>query len=161
MIIRYTELKYLKFRCEVHLFWKSSLDGVPSLCTCIPCSSAANVTTGNFLYLLAYTKSHKLQRESKTSRPAVGTTQPPIQWAPDGLLPGVKRPGREDDNRAVCEGMWSYTFTPLYVFMSWYLIKLRDKRDFTFNFLLVINTLKNTWHVFVILNYFSSWKGKS
>jgi hypothetical protein len=30
---------------------------------------------------------------SKTSRPAVGPTQPPTQWVPGGLSPGVKPPG--------------------------------------------------------------------
>jgi hypothetical protein len=32
------------------------------------------------------------------SRLALGPTQPPIQWAPGALSPGVKRPGREADN---------------------------------------------------------------
>jgi hypothetical protein len=31
------------------------------------------------------------------SRPALGPTQPPIQWVP-GLCPGVKRPGRGVDH---------------------------------------------------------------
>jgi hypothetical protein len=31
---------------------------------------------------------------SKSSRPALGSTQPPIQWVPRGLSPGVKRSGR-------------------------------------------------------------------
>jgi hypothetical protein len=30
-------------------------------------------------------------------RPALGPTQPPIQWVPRGLSLGVKRPGREAD----------------------------------------------------------------
>ena len=34
---------------------------------------------------------------SKPSRPALGPTQPPIQWIP-GLFPGVKRPGRGVDH---------------------------------------------------------------
>jgi hypothetical protein len=29
------------------------------------------------------------------SRPALVPTSPPIQWVPEGLSPGVKRPGRE------------------------------------------------------------------
>jgi len=31
------------------------------------------------------------------SRPALGPTQPPIEWAPGALFPLVKRPGREGD----------------------------------------------------------------
>jgi hypothetical protein len=37
---------------------------------------------GNFLFTTA-------------SIPAVGPTQPPIQWVPGALYLGVKRPGRE------------------------------------------------------------------
>jgi hypothetical protein len=32
---------------------------------------------------------------SMSSRSAVGPTQPPIQWVPEALSPGEKRPGRE------------------------------------------------------------------
>jgi hypothetical protein len=35
---------------------------------------------------------------STSSRPALGSTQPPIQWVPVALSPGVKRPGREADH---------------------------------------------------------------
>jgi hypothetical protein len=35
---------------------------------------------------------------SVSSRPALGPTQPPIQWVPRTLTPGVKRPGREADH---------------------------------------------------------------
>jgi hypothetical protein len=31
------------------------------------------------------------------SRPALGPTQPPIQWVPEALSLGVKRPGHEAD----------------------------------------------------------------
>jgi hypothetical protein len=34
---------------------------------------------------------------SKSSRLALGSTQPPIQWVPGTLSPGVKRQGREAD----------------------------------------------------------------
>jgi hypothetical protein len=35
---------------------------------------------------------------STLSRRAPGPTQPPIQWVPGALCPGVKRPGREADH---------------------------------------------------------------
>jgi hypothetical protein len=35
---------------------------------------------------------------STSSRPVLGSTQPPIQWVPVDLSPGVKRPGREADH---------------------------------------------------------------
>jgi hypothetical protein len=48
---------------------------------------------------------------SKLSRPALRSTQPPIQW-----VPGVKRPGREVDHSpptsAEVKKMWIYTSTP-------------------------------------------------
>jgi hypothetical protein len=35
---------------------------------------------------------------STSSRPALGPTQPPIQWVPEALSPGLKGPGREADH---------------------------------------------------------------
>jgi hypothetical protein len=35
---------------------------------------------------------------SKSSRPALGSTQPPIYWVPETLSPRVKRTGREVDH---------------------------------------------------------------
>jgi hypothetical protein len=35
---------------------------------------------------------------SKSSRPALRSTQPPIQWVAGALSPGVKRPGSEADH---------------------------------------------------------------
>jgi hypothetical protein len=61
------------------------------------------------------------------SRPALEPTQPPIQWVPGALSPGVKRPGREADHKRSCsaeiKNAWIYTSTVPYVFMAWYLIK--------------------------------------
>jgi hypothetical protein len=39
---------------------------------------------------------------SLSFRPALGPTQPPIQWVPGALSPGVKRPGREADHSPIC-----------------------------------------------------------
>jgi len=68
------------------------------------------------------------------SRPALGPTQPPIQWVRGALFLGVKRPGREADHSppssAEVKNAWSYTSTPQYVFMAWYLVKQRDNCSF-------------------------------
>jgi len=73
------------------------------------------------------------------SRPALGPTQPPIQWVTGTLSLGVKRPGREGDHSppssAEIKNAWSYTSTPPYVFMVWYLVKHRDNFTFTFSLL--------------------------
>jgi hypothetical protein len=54
---------------------------------------------------------------SISSRPTLGSTQPPIKW-----VPGVKRQGREADHSsptsAEVKKMWIYTFTLLFVFMA-------------------------------------------
>jgi hypothetical protein len=51
------------------------------------------------------------------------------------LSPEVKRLGREADHSSISgaevKNAWSYTSTPQYVFMVWYLVKLRD--NFTFS----------------------------
>jgi hypothetical protein len=59
---------------------------------------------------------------SKSSRPVLGSTQPPIQWVPGALSPKVKRPGREADHSpptsAEIKKMWIYTSTPAYAFKT-------------------------------------------
>jgi hypothetical protein len=59
---------------------------------------------------------------SKSSRPALGFTQPPIQWVPGALSPGVKRPRREADHSpptsAEVKKMRIYTSTPPHAFMA-------------------------------------------
>jgi hypothetical protein len=57
-----------------------------------------------------------------SSRPALGPTQPPIQWVPGALSQGVKPPGREADHSlsasAEVKKTWIYTSTPPYAFMT-------------------------------------------
>jgi hypothetical protein len=54
---------------------------------------------------------------SISSRPSLGSTQPPIKW-----VPGVKGQGREADysppTSAEVKKMWIYTSTPPYAFME-------------------------------------------
>jgi hypothetical protein len=70
------------------------------------------------------------------SRPTLRPTQPPIQWVPMALFLVVKRPGREADtsppSSAEVKNAWSYTSTPLYVFVTWCLVKHRGNFTFTF-----------------------------
>jgi hypothetical protein len=53
---------------------------------------------------------------STSSRPALGSTEPPIQWVPGALFAGVKRLGREADRSpltsAEVKKEWIYTSTP-------------------------------------------------
>jgi len=61
------------------------------------------------------------------SRPAVQRTQPLIQWIPGALTPAVKWPGREAATHlhlvSEVKNECSYTSTPSYVFMAWFLFK--------------------------------------
>jgi hypothetical protein len=63
---------------------------------------------------------------STSSRRSLGSTQPPIQWVPGTLSPGVKWQGREADHsspaNAEVNKMWIYTSTPPYAFMALCLI---------------------------------------
>jgi hypothetical protein len=53
---------------------------------------------------------------STSFRPALGPTQPPIQWVPRALSPGVKRQRCEVDHpastSAEVKNMWIFTSTP-------------------------------------------------
>jgi hypothetical protein len=59
---------------------------------------------------------------STSSRPALGPTQPPIEWVLGALSPGVKRLGRGADHSpptsAEVKKIWIYTSTPSYAFMA-------------------------------------------
>jgi hypothetical protein len=53
-----------------------------------------------------------------------GPTQPPVQWVPRALSPGLKRPEREADNSppssAEVKNAWRCTSAHPHVFMAWY-----------------------------------------
>jgi hypothetical protein len=57
-----------------------------------------------------------------SSRPALGSTQPPIQWIKGSLSPGLKGPGREADHSppasAEVKKIWIYISNPPYAFMA-------------------------------------------
>jgi hypothetical protein len=65
----------------------------------------------------------KIFHFSSLSRLALGSTKPPIQWAPGVLSPGLKgavheyyhSPPTSDEVKK----MWVYTSTPPYVYMAW------------------------------------------
>jgi hypothetical protein len=71
------------------------------------------------------------------SRPALGHIQP-TNSVPGTLSSGVELWGSETDHSptssAEVKNAWSYTSTPSYVFMTWYLVKHTDKFTFTFTF---------------------------
>jgi hypothetical protein len=60
-------------------------------------------------------------------RPALGSTQHPIQLVPGTVIQGIKRQGCEVDPSTPSSSKISnkrgYAFTPQYLFMAWCLIK--------------------------------------
>jgi hypothetical protein len=71
------------------------------------------------------------------SRPALEPTEPPIQWSPEALSLGVKRPDREADHSppssAEVKNAWSYASTPQCSFMICS-INRKHRENFTFTF---------------------------
>jgi hypothetical protein len=63
---------------------------------------------------------------STSSRPVLGSTQPPIQWVKGTISPEVKRLRHEADHSrptdAEIKNMWIYTSTFQYIFMAYGLI---------------------------------------
>jgi hypothetical protein len=84
-------------------------------------------------------------------RPALGPTQPPIQWVPGALSLRVNRPGVKLTHLLVPRSGLRGAVPPLlqYAFMAGWLIKHRD--NFTFTFYLFFNQLKTC---FLCLNFF-------
>jgi hypothetical protein len=64
------------------------------------------------------------------SRPALESTHTPIQWVPGAFSPAVKPPECEDihssASSAEVKNAWTYTSSPSYVLMAWYLLKHKD-----------------------------------
>jgi hypothetical protein len=78
----------------------------------------------------------RLDLFTTVSRPALGPTQPPIQWVTGSLSLVLKRPWDEPDHSppssAEVNNAWSYTSTPQYVFMTWCTVKEKRRNNFTF-----------------------------
>jgi len=72
-------------------------------------------------------------------RPALGPIQPPIQWVPEALFLGVKRPERGADqlSGAHINNAWSYASIPHT--SSWLALKHRDNFTFTLSLLCFIH----------------------
>jgi hypothetical protein len=58
--------------------------------------------------------------------------QPPIQWVPGTLTPGVKWTEREADHSPPLSAEVKMACCTEYVFMVWFLIKHRDNFTFTY-----------------------------
>jgi hypothetical protein len=100
---------------EIEFCGERSRDSVVGIATCCELDDLGGRSSSpgwvkNFLF-------------STSSRPALGSTQPPIQWIQGALSPGAKRPVRESDHSppasAEVKKMWIYTSTPLYAFMAY------------------------------------------
>jgi hypothetical protein len=62
---------------------------------------------------------------TNASRPALGPTEPPIQWVSGGSFPRVKRQGREAETQRMRGGIPSLPNTP-----SWRGAQLKHKENF-------------------------------
>jgi len=73
-----------------------------------------------------------------SSPPALGPTQPLIQWVPGALSAGVKQPGREVDH-SIPSGAEVKVYVELYLHStntpSWRCAQLKYKYNFTFTFI--------------------------
>jgi hypothetical protein len=77
--------------------------------------------SGNCFTGVRFPAAKKIFLLAHTSRPALGPTQPPIQWEPGALTPGVKRPGREADHsrHLVPRSRTIGVLPPTLVLMAW------------------------------------------
>jgi hypothetical protein len=67
--------------------------------------------------------------------PALESTQPPVQWVPGALSPGVRQPVCKADHLPVfsaeLKNVWSYTSISSYLIMVRCLVKQRENFIFT------------------------------
>jgi hypothetical protein len=94
----------------------------PVLCLSSPCNLIEQHSMkGIFLFTTA-------------SRTALGPTQPPIQWVPESLSLGVKRPGGEachsPPSNSEVNVRGAISPFPKFAFMVWCLVKHRDNFAF-------------------------------
>jgi hypothetical protein len=86
--------------------------------TCIQHFFYTSIVMYEFEFTLTDLRPHYLT----ASRTALGPTQPPIEWVPAALSPGVKQLGRETDHlppsSAEVKNAWSYTSIPPIHFMT-------------------------------------------
>jgi hypothetical protein len=86
------------------------------------------------------------------SRPALGPTQPLIQWLPGYLSLGVKRPGREADHSHPCsaevKNPWRNTSIPPICFIAW----CSGKNSTGATLPLPFTLPSNAFYVFDVLN---------
>jgi hypothetical protein len=92
------------FRCSLYLKgYYNSVVGIPTGYGLDDRGVGVRVPVGSRIF------------SSTLSRPALGPTQPPIQWVPGAVSPGVRRQGREADHSASTSAdvkkMWIYTYT--------------------------------------------------
>jgi hypothetical protein len=84
------------------------------------------------------------------SRSTLGLNQPPIQWLPGTVSPGVERQGREADqsppSSVEVKKRWSNTSTPPYVFMAWANLALpRPSMSFLIHYSLSFDDTQSDW----------------
>jgi hypothetical protein len=99
---------------------------------------------------------------SNLSRPALGTTQPPVQWVP-GLSWGKERPGRDVDPSPLLVPSWKSIAIPLLlIWPVWPVQSLSACTRVTFTFFILFRKLSSLFlsSTYKLLNYvvFFSWQ---
>jgi hypothetical protein len=77
------------------------------------------------------------------SRPALGPTQPPIQWAPGAVSPGLKRQGCEANHPP---SSTSILPLPQYFFMVWRLPVQKTRNEHTSLWSVTVVNVYYMWH---------------